>query len=322
MAITVDNVNEAPIAIATADPETVSEGEIATLDASSSFDPEGDNLFFSWSQTAGPNAELISSDEPTVQVLTPATTETVLLTFQLTVTDSVGNNTSATLDITVEDITPQLLAIDDTVSAQEDDTSVDFDVLANDSLPATVTVSRLNGTDYALSDGLANGDSGGVFYIDNNGIGFFDPEYDFVSLEDGESITTTVTYTITDSIDSSTATLAATVFGISGYTTVEVDGFGNTDSPYTFDAGQGPFKFVDTENQSNNISIIKFGLDDQIELGTELGNVLVFDNETDTTIEFTSGGSNRITLVGVTVGAEDVATFNADPNYGDIVGAI
>ncbi|MBN1841395.1 MAG: putative Ig domain-containing protein [Deltaproteobacteria bacterium] len=93
--ITVGDVNRPPTADA-GDDQTVDEGDTVTLDGSGSFDPDG-TIFYGWSQTAGPVVTL--SDESAVQPIFTAPDveeDGATLSFQLTVTDNDGLESTAT----------------------------------------------------------------------------------------------------------------------------------------------------------------------------------------------------------------------------------
>ena len=85
--ITVKPANRAPIANAGQN-QTVSAGDIATLDGSESNDPDGDSLTYLWKQTAGPTVILNGADKPiaTFTTQTDITSNTTLL-FELAVKD-------------------------------------------------------------------------------------------------------------------------------------------------------------------------------------------------------------------------------------------
>ncbi|MFC5368854.1 PKD domain-containing protein [Salinirubrum litoreum] len=96
-------VNTQPVAVADADPETVTEGETVTLDASASNDPDqGDSLSYQWSQTGGPDVTL--SDATAVQptFTAPDVDSETTLEFALTVTDSFGETAIQSTSVTVQ----------------------------------------------------------------------------------------------------------------------------------------------------------------------------------------------------------------------------
>jgi hypothetical protein len=103
VSITVSHKNLAPVADA-GQPRTFPEGAMVNLDGSNSYDPEGDDLTYEWTQIDGaavtlmpvtPNNKVISFIAPDV-----GTTGGVLH-FQLTVTDSHGAYNSANVQIDV-----------------------------------------------------------------------------------------------------------------------------------------------------------------------------------------------------------------------------
>lgn len=94
--------NAKPVANAGAD-RTVAENTNAALDGSSSTDPEGDALSFSWRQTAGLNVQIANAQASIAAFNAPALSsgQQVVLDFVLTVTDAVGNLGSDAVRITV-----------------------------------------------------------------------------------------------------------------------------------------------------------------------------------------------------------------------------
>jgi hypothetical protein len=68
------------------------------LDGMASFDPDGDPLTYSWTQTAGPSVILTGANTSTPSFTAPPITSQTTLTFQLTVSDGVFSN-SDTVDV-------------------------------------------------------------------------------------------------------------------------------------------------------------------------------------------------------------------------------
>lgn len=92
--VNVLNGNSAPTAAITVSPGEVYEGTAVTLDGSSSTDPDGDSLTYSWEQVGGPRVDLSDTTGPTVFFTAPNdaySTDGASLTFRLTVSD--GNAT-------------------------------------------------------------------------------------------------------------------------------------------------------------------------------------------------------------------------------------
>ncbi len=90
--------NRAPTANA-GDDQMVAPGASVILDASGSRDPEGSGLSYSWRQTAGPTVTISRVTPPSVSLTAPSTA--AVLTFQVTVTDNLGQTATDTVDITV-----------------------------------------------------------------------------------------------------------------------------------------------------------------------------------------------------------------------------
>jgi len=83
-------VNQPPIAKAGSD-QNVNEGTMVTLNGAGSSDPDGSALFYEWTQMSGPPVTLSSPSVAQPTFLAPGVGEAgESLTFQLTVTDSVG----------------------------------------------------------------------------------------------------------------------------------------------------------------------------------------------------------------------------------------
>lgn len=98
-AVNVPSSNTAPKADAGVD-KLVNEGSLITLDGSSSVDPEGDPITYSWLQIAGPSINL---NNPVIMkpiIMSPNVSTSTLLTFQLTVSDGSLSATD-TVNITV-----------------------------------------------------------------------------------------------------------------------------------------------------------------------------------------------------------------------------
>jgi hypothetical protein len=98
--VTVDNVNQAPVAVAGSDTSGTESG-VVTLDGSGSSDPDGDALGFLWVQTAGPVAEMTGADTATPSVTLPKVDAVETLTFSLTVLDGQLSSTADTVNVTV-----------------------------------------------------------------------------------------------------------------------------------------------------------------------------------------------------------------------------
>src|SRR5581483_632879 len=83
-----------------------------TLDSSGSTDPQGLPLTYVWSQVAGLTvAAMTGQNASQLTITTPSVTTTSVLTFQLTVTDSDGVSSSATVNVTVKPINQPPVAV-------------------------------------------------------------------------------------------------------------------------------------------------------------------------------------------------------------------
>ena len=97
-----DEPNEPPIAVAGAN-RTVKSGEKVELNGLSSRDPEGEALFYSWSQVRGAKVPLLDLNMPKASFLAPSVSEPKLFRFRLRVTDKKGaDSMPALVDVTVE----------------------------------------------------------------------------------------------------------------------------------------------------------------------------------------------------------------------------
>lgn len=92
--------NNPPNASISAPLKRVPSGQMVTLSAAPSGDPDGDVLAYSWTQTAGPNVELSAPGEEVTSFTAPQVSSEQVLTFELTVTDG-DLDDKASVDITV-----------------------------------------------------------------------------------------------------------------------------------------------------------------------------------------------------------------------------
>ena len=101
--------NTAPTAIAAATPQELYGGTVGVLDASNSIDSENNIVSYIWSQSSGPSATLASDSSVLINDINgtalsftaPAVESEAELTFNLTVTDSVGASDSTSASVTV-----------------------------------------------------------------------------------------------------------------------------------------------------------------------------------------------------------------------------
>ncbi|MGH9922556.1 MAG: PKD domain-containing protein, partial [Nitrososphaerales archaeon] len=92
-----------PVANAGPD-QTVNEEKFVTLDGRGSFDPDGDPMTFSWTQTAGPTVTLVNPNTARPAFNAPLVNTQTILTFQLVVNDGTSNSIPDTVNITVNPV--------------------------------------------------------------------------------------------------------------------------------------------------------------------------------------------------------------------------
>ncbi|MFT7288526.1 MAG: serine protease, partial [Halieaceae bacterium] len=92
--------NAAPVANAGA-VQTVDAGSVVELDASASSDADGVIASFSWTQSEGPEVELLSPDQSATEFLAPVPAEDTVLVFSVSVMDNDGRSSSASVTVTV-----------------------------------------------------------------------------------------------------------------------------------------------------------------------------------------------------------------------------
>ncbi|MCO6435859.1 MAG: LEPR-XLL domain-containing protein [Phycisphaerae bacterium] len=119
------HVDDAPTAHA-GDDQTVNEGDVVTLDASHSSDPEGQSLTYEWVQTSGPTVTLSDAHAANPTFTAPEGVSNSDMTFELHVSD--GTNTSVdTVNVTVnaDDDAPTAHAGDDQTVNEGDAVTLD-----------------------------------------------------------------------------------------------------------------------------------------------------------------------------------------------------
>jgi hypothetical protein len=95
----VERVNHAPIADTTGSTQTVNAGATVRLNGLQSSDPDGDQLYYLWTQMTGPPVTLSDPTSATPTFTAPQVTGTTSVAFQLVVSD--GQLTSAPAPATV-----------------------------------------------------------------------------------------------------------------------------------------------------------------------------------------------------------------------------
>jgi PKD domain len=94
--------NDQPHADAGGD-QTVDEGEWVTLDGDGSYDPDGEELDYSWTQTDGPNVDLEDDDQEEAHFRAPAVSDDTSLRFELRVEDESGRSDEDSVTVNVNE---------------------------------------------------------------------------------------------------------------------------------------------------------------------------------------------------------------------------
>ena len=95
--------NDQPHADAGGD-QTVDEGEWVTLNGEDSYDPSGQSLDYSWTQTSGQGVDLQDDDEEQAQFRAPQVNDDDSLRFELRVEDESGRADEDSVTVNVNDI--------------------------------------------------------------------------------------------------------------------------------------------------------------------------------------------------------------------------
>jgi VCBS repeat-containing protein len=212
LSVTVTGTNDAPTSTPIA-AQTNNDSAVVTLDVSSSFaDADGSDTFTFSASNLPPGLSI----HPTTGVITGtiAASASVGGPYSVTITgtDPNGAATAQTFVWTVTNPAPTANA--NTNSTTENATA-SGNVITNDTDPDgdTLTVGAVNGVAGNVGASVV-GSNGGSFTVNTNGGYSFNPGTAFDDLAVGETRTTSVTYTATDSQGgTSTTTLTITVTG-------------------------------------------------------------------------------------------------------------
>ncbi len=212
LVVTVVGTNDAPTSTAIA-AQTSADAQTVSLNVAGSFsDPDTTDLL-TFAASGLPSGLSINTTTGLISG-TIANNASVTSPYSVTVTatDNHGATTSQTFAWTVTN--PGPTAVADTGTALENG-SATGNVLTNDTDPDNdvLTVATVNGSGANVGTSVV-GSNGGSFTITNTGGYSFDPGTAFDDLAVGQSRTTSVTYTATDSQGgTSSTTLTITVIG-------------------------------------------------------------------------------------------------------------
>ncbi len=216
LTITIEGSNDAPVYSGTPISDQVHEDDetISSVDVTGAFsDPEGDTLTYTVSNL--PAGLSISSSGMITGTIDNSASQggtSGVYSITVTATDDQLETTSTTFTWTVTNPGPTAFA-DANTTLQS--TTASGNVIGNDNDPDgdTITVLAVNGQNGDVG-ATVNGDQGGDFTINSDGSYSFDPAGDFDYLAFGETESTVVSYTITDSEGgTSTATLTVVITG-------------------------------------------------------------------------------------------------------------
>ncbi len=191
--VTVTGVNDAPVT--TPDSFTTTEDTpLASLDVlANDSDPDGDSLSISGTPVAG-NGTVTINPNGTL-AYTPNTGFTGTDQISYTISDGNGGTDTGSVTVTVEPaVAPTAEARNDSVSVNEHEAAgdVDLNVLSND---GATSIYAINGSTSAVGQSLA-GSNGGLFTLNADGSLDFDAAGQFEHLGVGESLTTSISYSI------------------------------------------------------------------------------------------------------------------------------
>ncbi len=243
LTVTVNGLNDAPTSTAVQAQNMVDAQHDVKVDVSGNFHDvdNGDKLTFS--ATGLPPGLAI---DPTTGVISGNIDHSAsqggdhgVYTVVVTATDLSGATSSQTFSWDVTNPAPT--AVNDAGSATQDsgiEVSAANGVLRNDSDPDgdTLSVGAVNGNAALVGNAVA-GDHGGSFTLNADGSYSFTPGEDFKYLVNGETATTSITYTVSDGEGgTSTATLTVTVSGADDAAIITPHGEGDAQGLVTEDA--------------------------------------------------------------------------------------
>ncbi|WP_353400615.1 Ig-like domain-containing protein, partial [Hydrogenophaga sp. 5NK40-0174] len=182
-----------------------------------------------------------------------------VFTVTVTATDSAGATVTDTFTYTITNPAP--VAQDNDYTAGADDPAAVIGNAVVDDTGDGVDSDPDGDALQAVVQSNTPGDNGGLFSIAANGDVTFDPNGEFSALAPGETMTTSVTYTVNDGEGGSdTATITVTVTGVNDdptatdndYTVGEDDAPANLGNVLTDDTGDG----VDSDPDGGTLTVL------------------------------------------------------------------
>lgn len=193
-------VNHAPVADA-GTAQTSAKRATVTLDGSSSHDPDGNSLSYSWSQTAGPT--VVMSDPKSVKPTFKAPGTSGTLSFSLTVSDGQLTSAPSTVSVIITNSPPTASAGADATVALNAAVTLDGTASSDPDLdPLTYTWTQTAGSPVTLDTSVA----GHARFVAPNTAGVL--RFSLV-VNDGEVISPPSTVTITVAVVSTVPTAMA-----------------------------------------------------------------------------------------------------------------
>ncbi|WP_353110612.1 Ig-like domain-containing protein [Salinisphaera dokdonensis] len=282
LTITVNGVNNAPVAAADSDSVTenaVTDGNVLTNDTDADVNDEltvaqvngdGGNVGTPVAGVGGGqftvNGDGTYSFDPNGDFDDLAVGETATTRVNYQVSDGNGGTDTATLTVTVNGTNDVPTAGDDAVTTVEN-TPVTGNVLANDADPDAsdvLTVAQVGGDAGNVGTPVA-GVGGGQFTVNGDGTYSFDPNGDFDDLAVGESATTTISYQVSDGNGGTdTASITVTVSGANDVPVAAADSDTVTENAVT----DGNVLTNDTDADGNDILTVSQINGDPASVGT------------------------------------------------------
>ena len=131
----------APVAVATANPTTVTSGDVVTLDGTASQASPTDS--YVWTQSSGTQVTISNANSSSALIVAPSVSSTSVLTFQLTISNSAGSS-SAQASVTVNPkagpaVPPNIFSLSAASPVASGSTNNNLAVVASDPNGQTLT---------------------------------------------------------------------------------------------------------------------------------------------------------------------------------------